>query len=344
MKVRPRSVTLVVVLLASTLPAAPADALLRYVANNGVDSAACGTLTAPCRSITKAIAGAAAGDTIVVGPGRYGDIDEDRQSTTPGDETPAASCVCGLEIDKTVTVASSAGAGATVISYVGGGTAIRITADAVKLGQLDKGFTIRSTGAGVSVHALGVTVQDNRVFAADVGVIASGPSGLAVVGNVISDATIGLVVEGGAGHAFTDNVIEGNGTGIRLLSTFDVLISGNHLVNNVTHGVDVQSDLTTITRNVLSGTGESGVVVRSSSDLTVLASNNFLNNGGGPGGGNCGLKVQTSSDVNAERNYWGGAQGPGADPGDAVCNTGGAAVDTVPFLTKAVGITTQTGR
>jgi hypothetical protein len=82
MRVRPCLVTLVVLLLASTLPAAPADALLRYVANNGVDSATCGTLAAPCRSITRAIAHAVAGDTIVVGPGRYGDIDEDGHSTT----------------------------------------------------------------------------------------------------------------------------------------------------------------------------------------------------------------------------------------------------------------------
>ena len=49
------------------------DAAL-YVTNNGVDNQACGTKAAPCRSISQAIAYAKDGDKILVGPGRYGDL------------------------------------------------------------------------------------------------------------------------------------------------------------------------------------------------------------------------------------------------------------------------------
>jgi hypothetical protein len=46
------------------------------VANNGTDGPTCGLLPAPpCRSLGRAIANAHPGDTVVVGPGPYGDLD-----------------------------------------------------------------------------------------------------------------------------------------------------------------------------------------------------------------------------------------------------------------------------
>ena len=47
------------------------------VANYGLDTGGCGKRQAPCRSITQALSLARDGDTILVGPGRYGDVNRD---------------------------------------------------------------------------------------------------------------------------------------------------------------------------------------------------------------------------------------------------------------------------
>lgn len=44
---------------------------------SGADSASCGSNASPCRSISQTIANAQDGDTIYVGPGRYGNVNGD---------------------------------------------------------------------------------------------------------------------------------------------------------------------------------------------------------------------------------------------------------------------------
>src|SRR5262247_2574920 len=61
------------------------------VANNGIDSTTCGSSGAPCRSISQAIAHASEGDTVVVGPGRYGDLNGNRILGEVGEE-PRGRC------------------------------------------------------------------------------------------------------------------------------------------------------------------------------------------------------------------------------------------------------------
>jgi hypothetical protein len=77
-----------------------------YVANNGLDGPSCGPKASPCRSISQAIALAAAGDTTIVGPGSY--------SAFTG-ETPAPGCGCMLAVNKAVILLSRDGPAATVI-------------------------------------------------------------------------------------------------------------------------------------------------------------------------------------------------------------------------------------
>src|SRR5262245_29462563 len=93
-------------------------------ANNGVDSVACGVSDSPCRSISRAIANAAAGDTIVVGPGYYGDLNQDGAYDDAGDEagTPASGCLCVINVNKRVTLKSRDGADAT---FIDGGSVSR---------------------------------------------------------------------------------------------------------------------------------------------------------------------------------------------------------------------------
>src|SRR5262249_45079322 len=50
------------------------EATTRWVMNDGTDGAGCGAKAAPCRSITQAMSLAVDGDTIMVGPGNYGDL------------------------------------------------------------------------------------------------------------------------------------------------------------------------------------------------------------------------------------------------------------------------------
>src|SRR5262249_25629681 len=70
-----------------------------YVENNGVDGAGCGTIkTNACRSISPATAFAIAGDRIIVGPGRYGDLNRNHTLGETGEETPSSGCGCMLSI------------------------------------------------------------------------------------------------------------------------------------------------------------------------------------------------------------------------------------------------------
>jgi len=76
-----------------------ADAARLQVATNGTDSALCCTSAAtPCRSISQVTANAQAGDTIQVGPGRYGDADGGFDA--PGDESAEidTGCDCLLHV------------------------------------------------------------------------------------------------------------------------------------------------------------------------------------------------------------------------------------------------------
>jgi len=58
-----------------------------YVANNGVDSITCGPSVSPSRSITQGITNAAPGDTVIVNPGKYGDVNGNGTLGESGEET-----------------------------------------------------------------------------------------------------------------------------------------------------------------------------------------------------------------------------------------------------------------
>jgi len=134
--------------------AGAAEAATLNVANNGVDSGTCGAAASPCRSISQAIANASAGDRIVVGPGRYGDLDGDGAFTSAGEEAPSVACSCMIKVDKAVTIESRAGAGATVLDAGGlPGTVVGILASGVVFGRAKKGFTLTGGISGLDVFS-----------------------------------------------------------------------------------------------------------------------------------------------------------------------------------------------
>src|SRR3569833_3228828 len=80
-----------------------------YVTNDGADSGSCGAQTNAYKSISQGIENAVAGDTIVVGAGRYGNISGSPSYTGPGDEHPQQLTLgrttgCIVCIDKQISI------------------------------------------------------------------------------------------------------------------------------------------------------------------------------------------------------------------------------------------------
>lgn len=152
---------------------AVADAAVWHVANNGVDAPLCGSRNAPCRSISAAIARAEAGDRIVVGPGRYGDVNGDGDFDDPGDEAAelqdGPGCGCLIHVNKILTIESEEGAGATVLDASGRPIyVVRISISEVVFGRRDKGFTLTGGRRGMHIEGpglsgvAGVRIESNR--------------------------------------------------------------------------------------------------------------------------------------------------------------------------------------
>jgi hypothetical protein len=121
-----------------------AAAVTRNVATNGTDSVTCGSTASPCRSISRAIQNAVAGDRVVVRPGIYSDdLDADGVFGEPGEEPGAINVgVASLSVE------STGGAAATLIRRRGGtpSNGVVISGAGVKFGKLNKGFTIVTQG------------------------------------------------------------------------------------------------------------------------------------------------------------------------------------------------------
>jgi nitrous oxidase accessory protein NosD len=297
------------------------------VANTGFDAPTCGPVAA-CRSIARAIANAAPGDTISVGPGLYSDVlDNDGVSNGPGEEP-----IGGTYITKPLQVVSELGASSTLVHA--NGPVFVITSGDVTLGQLGIGFTILTAGnavlVGVNSELVNVRVGGNVIAihsnaTGPAAVIAGNTRGrfehnrvLAPTGcfagfllissndlitrNVVMGCTDGFDVQGGArGARLVRNTAIGNsGDGFQLGGTIN-RFTGNVAIDN-----------------------ETGV--RVSGPLGEFSSNTFAGNRS-----NCGVRNFGAATLAALGNYWGAPTGPGGDPADTVCD--GSAL-TSPFLTS----------
>lgn len=335
------------------LPAA--DAATLNVAAGGVDADGCGTKAAPCRSISRAVAAAAPGDKILVGPGRYGDLDADGTFGEAGEETGAGAVVT---IDKAVVVESLEGAATTLID--GGNAALHgvvVAAPGARFGKAKKGFTIARAGrAGVLVDpaASGVTVSGIRAVRNETG-FASKASGLTIRGNV-ADANAesgfnftgsGLVVigcratgNGGSGFAIAGNgnvlkgdVASANGADGFVFGEGDGhVLTGSVAAGNAT-GLRVSSNGITAAGNSFVGNADEGVAV-TAPNITLRKSNVFGN--GAVGGTNCGVATFGAGSVTLDGICFGAPTGPGADPADEVC--GGDAVTVLEVTEKVLKV------
>jgi hypothetical protein len=343
---------LVVVALA-LIAAGPAAADTLYVANNGSDAPKaspqgpipCGAVKLPdgkaghpCRSIRQAIANAAAGDRIVVGPGLYApDLDGDGNPAGSGEENvglppplPLPHACAMIRIEKPLTLESSAGALATVLDGMGlVGAIVGIDAPDVTIGGPDKGFLITGMGNPSNPSCMeagvygGAHVEGNIVIGGQYGVF----GGTVVQGNV----AIGAVLAGIHGTVLEDNHAILNGIGLLVSGGGEVKRSV--VVANKRVGISAGPDAA-ISRSAVIGNREVGIDVFDGFNATIHDSNIYGNNDTPTFTGlvNCGLRH--SGKVAAQENYWGRSTGPGPDPADEVCD-GRAGITLVePILKK----------
>ncbi len=214
-----------------------AQAAKLYVSNNGVNSATCGTKDNPCRSINQAITNANAGDKIIIGPGKYGDLNGNGIfEAGTGEEIPPAGCACLIEINKLLTLESTDGAEATVLNAGGASaTLVRIAVSGVVFGGKKKGFTLTKSGSG------GLVTLSNV-------------NGIRVIGNIVSDINFSAFAINGNNHVISNN----SASGSKLSNGFYIngngnLITGNLALNNLepySPGFAVSGNGNTVTKNI----------------------------------------------------------------------------------------------
>jgi hypothetical protein len=339
-----RALKFVTVALVLFLPISAAHARTLKVATTGKDSATCG-LVLPCRTITRAIANAVAQDTIIVGPGTYGDLNQNGMLGEAGEEPGSSSCYCLLWVNKPVVLISSDGAAATIIDArsVDVGRNVVITAGG-EFGRAGKGFTVTPTNLsvdnfGIVIDADDLVVRGNQIVStkytvgasssSEVGLLAQGAGSVLIDGNqVMGWLGTGISVTG-SGKTVQKNQVSLNSVGINAQGVNTV--SYNVVTANAA-GVRLHG-ATRATRNATYG-NTAGIEAMAGFAGTIEQNNVFSNR-------HCGLSNHTPVLI-APHNYWGAATGPGIDPADVICNfaSGGvtlpAPVATRPFVIRAL--------
>ena len=329
------------------------------VSNDGVDSDTCGAKTAPCRSISRGIARANAGDQVIVGPGRYGELTNDGDFTDPGEELNGGGGM--IVIDKAVSVRSVSGATLTVIDARGlSDVAVAITANGAQFGGVKKGFTVTGAGAtAIQSDGSGITVAGNLALGN------GGGTGYSIAG---SDATVfgnfSLANEIGFSVSASDSVVRGNTAWLNTLVGYSVSGDGNTLdrnlaVSNGTSGfnVAVATSGGSVTGNAAIANGENGIAL-TGPGFTIRDNSAIGNDQNGlgfsdassdPSGGNlfgnlgCGLRNASDGASNARHIYFGSKDGPSdTDPADRVCNIGASTTDSDPFATRPAKLKVKT--
>lgn len=311
-----------------------------HVANNGVDSPTCGDKDSPCRSISQAIVNASAGDRIVVGPGRYGDLNGNGTFGEPGEEAAEADCSCMIKVDKPLKLESRDGAFVTVLDAGGAQmSVVRIVASEVVFGAPHKGFTITRSGNGISGLAINadtrVEVRGNlaRGNGLDGFTVFSG-SGHSLSGNVAIDNSQNGFDVFGSGQKLTDNLAISNKLEGYFVSGSEHELQGNVAIDNDGDGFAFEGSGHRLNRNSTIGNKTSGINVLGGSSVIISKNNIYGNNSLPTYATNCGLVNGSGELITATNNFWGAVNGPGLDPADGVCDFGSSSTIFSPFASK----------
>ena len=241
---------------------------------------------APCRSISERdFSNAAAGDRIIVGAGRYGDLDRDGIFGEPGEEAAEVGfgCQCMIKLDKGLELLSSDGAGVTVLDAGGAAISIMRPAPSVVLGAA-KGFTLTG-GATNTCFFAGVHVES--------------PGGVHVEGNwAIDNGCFGFFVTEGTGHVLRKNLASVNAIhGFFLSGATAVTLDGNQSIANGRRaggradGFVVFGSQHVLVGNTAIGNQGFGISITGGTDHTISKNNIYGNNAENiTGAQNCGLE------------------------------------------------------
>lgn len=333
-----------------------------FVASYGVDGATCGASSSPCRSLSRAIQNAAENDRIVVGPGRYGDLNRDGMfDEAAGEEAAedATGCACMVKIDKPLAIESRAGAAQTVLDAGGvSERVVRVQASGVTFGRRAKGFTLTGGadfGLVLDAGTAGAEVGGNLATGANLEAFSIAGSGHSVAINLAhANDGEGFVVSG-PGHVLKGNVASGNAdNGFRLAFDseganlmgnaavangvgFRITGAGHSLSGNAAIGNEAEGFRIFETGHVLSGNAavdNAGIGIRLEPAAEASARRSSLH--GNDLAGNCGLQNETGGTVDATRSFWGAAGGPGDDPADEVCDVGSTTLVDPPARKEIV--------
>ena len=240
-----------------------------------------------------------AGDTIVVGPGRYGDVDGNGSLGDPGDEPSTCELpltggvtndpvTCSIHVNKAVKIESRDAAAAAVIDI--GETrfvTVGITA-AASFGRANRGFTIRNGVAGVLVLSKGAKVggniavnnvaygfadlnfyspaaefSDNRSLQSESGFLIAGTAELTA--NVASDDEFGFQIRGEDGFPsprprLTGNLAVANQDGFSIENAAPAAFVGNAAIGNSDEGISIHSgSMPPLVRTAVYGNTNAGI-------------------------------------------------------------------------------------
>jgi len=321
-----------------------------FVSGNGVDSATCGTKADPCRSISQAIANAESGSKVIVGPGRYGDINADGDFDDPGEETPTDPfCGCMIQVDKELQILSRDGAHATVLDAAGANVSVveirgyqYVVQDFV-FGKPGRGFTLMRGRIGLEVPQGHGRVGGNLAVGNRNGFwLDSGP--LVIEGNLAIANEVSGFENQNAANSLVDNVAIANGLGFRdgsqvpggeyfhnvsagntvhgfqTLSNSSIRIAENVIAGNVQVGVDLGfTPDTKITGSAIVGNGSCGIRFANADEeqpfMFQVKNSDLYGNGE-----RCGIWHTWDNPVaiDARKVFWGSPEGPGVEPADGL--------------------------
>ncbi len=240
----------------------------------GRDVAGCGKKKAPCRTISHVLSLAGPGDTILVGPGHYGNTNRDNGFVEPAEETGAqvdTGCNCMLPLDQPVRLLSTHGAAMTVLDAggdtgpsVGPTSLVTIAGPGVRLGARGRGFTLTNGFWGVELTpaARGAVVEGNIALRNEAsGFFANGDFGHRFTLNTAIDNSAGFGQQFSTGETggslWEDNVaVMNRGSGFS--SGSSVTFDGNLASSNGGHGFRLIGTGTTARNCVANANERSG--------------------------------------------------------------------------------------
>ena len=323
------------------------------VTTAGADGVNCGSKQSPCRSLSQAITNASDHDTILVGPGRYADLDLDAVPEYNEESGMVGTgCECLIYVAKRLNIISEKGAASTHLDaytytelgygYSGALYGVVIATDHVTFGKPGHGFTV--TGANIAMM-LGESSRESVVSGnilsnyftyglEDHGVKNLISANLSIGYRAIYDSSAAFEIFG-QDTTLRSNYAIGGRTGFFVYGSGHVLEENSAI--GASTGFEIWDGNIRLSRNAVIGNKSSGIWIRAGT-VQIEQNNIFGNDLLTRTAENCGLSVR-SGQVTAKYNWWGAATGPGSDPADSVCDNSGNGTGvavTYPFSKQPI--------